>query len=389
MEEKLSLIKLSTKSWHFKLNQYVYGSKIINTNIKNLCLYFWMLVLAIIIVPFVATIKILFLKPIIFIINKNNENFEKNVYKWINNLTPAQFADVFIFHGYDINLNEFNLTINNHPNLTKITPKKFIFLCYNKYEIFEKWINDHLKINIYTYEGIEEFNNSYQNFIYEREKSINKIYNVEYEKISLKEKKREKRKEKEEEIINILTKPFNWFFETIKKAFTFNTTTKIVKTSKHIIGAIITIGITILFFYLVQYIVYLIMIIASLNILDELLKFLLAILFVSALLLVAIYFIVCGIDNYKYNNKHYLIIDSIIWIATYLVYQPAKILIYYPLYFIIVILVWKTICISIIWNSLKSFWNGIISVSGIFGEYFGRSKGDYCPGIEWEDEKNC
>lgn len=176
-----------------------------------------MLVLAIIIVPFVATIKILFLKPIIFIINKNNENFEKNVYKWINNLTPAQFADVFIFHGYDINLNEFNLTINNHPNLTKITPKKFIFLCYNKYEIFEKWINDHLKINIYTYEGIEEFNNSYQNFIYEREKSINKIYNVEYEKISLKEKKREKRKEKEEEIINILTKPFNWFFETIKK----------------------------------------------------------------------------------------------------------------------------------------------------------------------------
>jgi len=160
MEEKLSLIKLSTKSWHFKLNQYVYGSKIINTNIKNLCPYFWMLLLAIIIVPFVATIKILFLKPIIFIINKNNENFEKNVYKWINNLTPAQFADVFIFHGYDINLNEFNLTINNHPNLTKITPKKFIFLCYNKYEIFEKWINDHLKINIYTYEGIEEFNNT-------------------------------------------------------------------------------------------------------------------------------------------------------------------------------------------------------------------------------------
>ena len=34
---------------------------------------------------------------------------------------------------------------------------------------------------------------------------------------------------------------------------------------------------------------------------------------------------------------------------------------------------------------MKAFANGIVNSTGIFGEYFGASYSDYCPGIEWKD----
>jgi len=51
---------------------------------------------------------------------------------------------------------------------------------------------------------------------------------------------------------------------------------------------------------------------------------------------------------------------------------------------------WRIILVNL-WYLIKKgaigFWDGFLGFLGIFGEYFGASYTDYCPGIDWEEEK--
>ena len=67
-------------------------------------------------------------------------------------------------------------------------------------------------------------------------------------------------------------------------------------------------------------------------------------------------------------------------------YSVGKYLVFYPLYFIFVSFLWKLVIVNIIWGIIQGFGTTLIQSTGIFGEYFSKTKGDYCPGIEWEDE---
>lgn len=51
-------------------------------------------------------------------------------------------------------------------------------------------------------------------------------------------------------------------------------------------------------------------------------------------------------------------------------------------------MIWKIILVNLglfIWKVLSALGHGIINSTGVFGEYFGASYSDYCPGIEWAD----
>jgi len=39
---------------------------------------------------------------------------------------------------------------------------------------------------------------------------------------------------------------------------------------------------------------------------------------------------------------------------------------------------------KLIWKGLCALGRGLANSTGVFGEYFGASYSDYCPGIEWE-----
>jgi hypothetical protein len=58
-----------------------------------------------------------------------------------------------------------------------------------------------------------------------------------------------------------------------------------------------------------------------------------------------------------------------------------------PLKFILYTFLWQLVIVNLsylIAAGAKGFWKGLIGFLGIFGEYFGASYTDYCPGIRWE-----
>lgn len=65
---------------------------------------------------------------------------------------------------------------------------------------------------------------------------------------------------------------------------------------------------------------------------------------------------------------------------------PALIVIvicYVIFYCIIYVFLWKWI----IYATYVGLRNAFFTFTGIFGEYFGASYSDYCPGIEWDEKE--
>jgi len=381
MEEKLSLIKLSKKSWHFKLNKYIYGSRLINGNMRNLCPYFWMLMLALILAPIWGIFDLLLFRPFNWVVDMAERNLEENSRKWTQSLSPEEITNVFTdpYGGF------------NRYGFVSI-PKTIRRMSYEqRTKLLKEWAQKHLNIDVTTDEGqtkwveyvrsTEERRAIAEARAIERQKEQDRI---EYERL-------EKKRAKEQAIrnkFNSIAQPFNWFFRKIREAFTFDTTGKIVRASKRVIGAIITSGLVIGLYFVVQYIVFVVMLIADVWDTSDVLNGMLwtGIALAGVAVFVGLVFLIkYFVEQYKEGKKRYVLIDAAIWIGTYLIYYPVKILVYYPLYFVIWSFICKTIGVAIIWNSLVSFWKGLMSVTGIFGEYFGRSKGDYCPGIDWEE----
>jgi len=98
MEEKAKLIKLSSKSWHYKLIMFMF-SKIVPdpSSMRNLCPYFWMLIAALLISPFVFPVWVVYrilrfgwLKFDAFMDELNRRSYEK----WLAMLDGNQALDL-------------------------------------------------------------------------------------------------------------------------------------------------------------------------------------------------------------------------------------------------------------------------------------------------------
>jgi len=67
----------------------------------------------------------------------------------------------------------------------------------------------------------------------------------------------------------------------------------------------------------------------------------------------------------------------------WVVFMPLKIILYHFL--------WQLILTNLWWlieKGAKIIWGTLLGFLGIFGEYFGASYTDYCPGVIWEEEKS-
>ncbi len=72
-----------------------------------------------------------------------------------------------------------------------------------------------------------------------------------------------------------------------------------------------------------------------------------------------------------------------------LAYWPLYILVWWPLKIVFYYLLWQLLALNlwyIIRKGAQLVWGSILGFLGIFGEYFGASYTDYCPGIEWDEE---
>jgi hypothetical protein len=99
----------------------------------------------------------------------------------------------------------------------------------------------------------------------------------------------------------------------------------------------------------------------------------------------ALWVLIYVTDNwFKYMKNH----GTSLWYVR-LLYRIARAIVW-PFKIIFYRLLWQMIAVNFAYLIKKvaiMVWKSIIGFFGIFGEYFGASYTDYCPGIDWKEEE--
>ena len=171
------------------------------------------------------------------------------------------------------------------------------------------------------------------------------------------------------------------------------------KRTKQFMGAIVTLIVVAATYFVVNYISLVLMVLIDAAIAGWLILLAILAFAVACAILYFLYVLVSSwgqavVNEYNGGKKVWYIEPMI-----YLVWYPVKYfaialafivvhIIWTPIRFLGYIMIFKYFLKPIgifIGNAVVGLVKGIGSSSGIFGEYFGASYSDYCPGIEWTD----
>lgn len=402
--EKPKLMKVKKDSLHYRLVKYVLGSNAPTPKtMQNGCPYFWLLLFSILTVVFVVlwrgfvwTISLL-PKALIW-------GLEKLTKDWVNEVEDGQAYDIF-WNGYsaqntpitakiylnqaDVDDNEFldYFILEKYKIDKKISPNEYEV---KKQEISEKW---------------EAWRKELQARNAEKENAEYKRRNALMQKRREREHRDELRREKWDARMKPIEDAFNKLFKGIRETFTFNYDWRnIIKRTKQVIGAVITVALLAISYLFVNCFAFCLMAVIDWCIMNWEIFATLGVLAVLCGIVYVLYILVTGWVQgivFKYNKgKKVWYIEPLI----YLVYYPVKYvvimlaytlvyMIWIPIKYIFWVFLWKVVLVNLgklIWKALCSLGRGLANSTGVFGEYFGASYSDYCPGIEWEgfDEDN-
>jgi len=392
--EKPKLMRVSLKSWHYRLIKYVLGdSAPTPKTMQNGCPYFWLLIFSILVVPFVllwqGSIFVILLFPRAFI-----WCLEQVVISWMDELDDAHAKEIqwegkskmpltakIFFNQSDQGFFEYFLS--KKYNLRYGDPD------YNvkKNEINERWEEWRKEASALRDKRREEY--------YQKE---NKRIDKEMEL----RRKRQANKEKWEKRLQPMEDAINKILDGIVKAFTIKADWKfIIKRTKQFVGAIVTLALLVFTYYFVNVFAYCLMLL-----IDAIIEYwYIPTAGVGAVGVVGIcyilYIFVTGwlqgvISKYE-NGKRVWYVEPFIYAIWYPIKYVSMFIAYSifyviwkPIEMIFVKFLWKFIIVNIsmfIWNLILKFGTSLKNSTGVFGEYFGASYSDYCPGIEWADNE--
>jgi hypothetical protein len=363
-EEKHSNVTLSTKSWHYRLIHYVLGSNAPTPdNMFNLCPYFWLMIFSMFASIFVAPVKI-----------------TKQFFSWLGKMYMKYITLPAAKRWYS-NLTDYNLFLIFEDSVRYGSERKMNALGFDKWELRESWFKDNKDFTPLDRDLYKEW---YDKYI----KIFNKFVKEKDDRI-------DNRRAIIVHTINFIENPINRFFDKVSEKWNnfktkYTTWQSIIKYTKRFTGLLITVSGLFVTFFIVQFsslcINYLLDWISSVPA-SNWLEVLLVIIY-----LISIFVIAFGIGTLiqKITKKiTEIYIDKsfgeLNWLEK-LSYYILKVLDY-----LIVVFIWTIIIRSIgksIWVFLKYIGRSIKSFFGIFREYFGSSYTDYCPGIDWEQEKD-
>jgi len=362
-------VRLKKKSWHFKLAKFVYGRLAEHPyKTENFCLYFWMVMSCFLLLPFVTLIKIIILPHTLM-----DRYFLQKYDMWLEGLTSEQIILDYEIYGYKIR-------------------KPFRYRKYKNDGILSDWFFRKFGHSLHSDKG----NKIFEDLSKEEEKSV-----IKWREIKAAEDKAtvDRYKKKQERAARIEAK-FNkittlWDILIKKLSIDFTKISNIVKWTKRMFGLIITGTILVAVYFIVswssQFILWLTEIITQ-----EHLMWALAIVIVIGVLVgfgIGLWYVIKSTFSWLYDlfTRLYDLFtiksDSALAKASlYLIVYPIKYLVWYPIKFIFYHFLWKLICVRVVAGLSVAIWNALFESSGIFGEYFRRSKGDMCPVIEWVDD---
>lgn len=360
---------ISVKSWHYLLIKWMFRENAPTPqNMHNLCPYFWLLLFTLGATLIVAPVRLFI--SIGNYIGKKLSDFSFNylvkptAISWEQKLTDL---DVYSMYRY-----QERLPKNYKKVFGEVSSDNFVF------EWFEKVYKTPVfkKLGDYPYGG--RYNMEYS-------KEFAKWLTLqETESRKIEDEVREYRKQKEAEKVRYEEKMSKFrdgidsFFD--KTRSTILSFKNIIKWTKRVVGLIITgIGLVATYFivnFLGRGVLWLVdnwnweVVIIGLIVLAGIGVF---ILFIWLFGLWIKYIQEKGLKLWYAKIVYYTVF--------YLIYMPIKIVFYHFVWQLILVNLWY-----IISKSASLIWGGFLGFLGIFGEYFGASYTDYCPGINWVDE---
>ena len=400
--ESPKLMKVSMKSWHYRLMKYILGS---NTptpqTMQNGCPYFWLLVFCLLVTPFVLLWQVFlaFLLgfPYIFYM----------VIEFIAEITlyfmPEERVAAVEDHGWPGNYRDVPVIAKAHfKHSGHSFMETFIRVRYGisktkdpeKYTAKVAELEEKRKLNELEREKTRKLRNEQE---FERDRKEAELARIRYQK-------REERRRKSEEF----WRPFNEKMEkignAISSAMTFDyKKSPIIKRTKQFIGFVVSmIVLAFTVFAVIAISWFLTAIIDGLafaiaNWWLYIIYFLVGL--ALAAVLIGIGYVIFNwmqsiIQKYKMGKKVWYV-DGLLYVTAY----PVKYfilgllyLVYYliwtPVKFIFYDVIYEYLLVPggrFVWGLMKAFGGIVLGSIGIFGEYFGASKKDYCPGIEWVD----
>ncbi len=395
--EKPKLMRVSLKSWHYRLIKYVLRDNAPTPKtMQNGCPYFWLLLFSIFACPFVFLAKTLWFL-ILLLPKALTWGLESLVKSWIGDIEDAQAFEYYWNGRY--NSNEFKMPLTARVYFDKQSDSDFMDYFINERYGLNKNVNreeynkkrEELKSKWETWR--EEINEIREKRRIEREAKEAEIYRrrLEYEK---------KRRESEEKW-EARMKPIREGWQKFLDTFTFDPKNwkVLIRRTKQFVGAIITLVLLTATYFIVQGLALFLTKFIDLTISHWYVLVFLGLLALACFIIYVLYVFITGwvetvVNKYRAGRKVWYIEPFI-----YLVYYPLKYVILFiayaclyviliPLKYIFYNMIWKIILVNLgklIWKGISSLGRGIANSTGIFGEYFGASYSDYCPGIEWAD----
>lgn len=338
------LVTISDKSWHYRLIKYVFNIE--GKEFKNLCPYFWLIIASIFSCPVVFIISLIskFFSKIFELVEICSDEFFMSEYnRYISNLSEEE---VYFLYTYS------RRYYNNSVKVDKILPK-YILKQKSSYAIFKDWADKHGR-NI--------------------DKMERKAYKFQETKL-----------EKYANDNDLLVKPKVDFIDELKNSSSKERSQKIIKFTKKIVGLIITLLLVAITFFASQLLIVIITSIIKYIILNTD-KFIISLYSVG---LTLVYFAILTVISFLLAPLFRITFDKLknkewksLTLKEYILTVPS-LSIGFLVYWIFYTVLWKGVIIS----TYKGILTTIVTCGGIFGEYFGASYSDYCPGIEWEDEE--
>jgi len=396
--EHPKLMRISKKSWHYRLLKYVLKSQAPTPHdMQNGCPYFWLVMFSLLVLPFILIFKAV--KWVIFLIPKALFwVLEQIVLGWIAGLDDEA---------------AYELQHNGRYGSTKMPKTAKIFFDNSDDDFFSMFLSKKYKVKdkddpkyIAQQAEIEaKWKTWREDLDARREEQRLRNRELEIEKDKKKAIHDAKRAEAEARWDAKMLPFRTWRKDTaawFRSTFTVERGRRnmIVKRTKQFVGAVVTLVILAATFVAVNYISLALMVAADAIINGGWVYF--VYLGVAGVIIGIFYLLYILISSWgqavvnKYQRgKKVWYIEPLI----YLVWYPVKYLaltiafivtkvLWIPIKFIFYTLLFKWFAKPIglfIGRGCVSLFNGIVGSTGIFGEYFGASYSDFCPGLEWVD----
>lgn len=371
MSEKTG-IKLSTKTWHYKLMKFVLGSTCPTPqNMHNLCPYFWLMIFSVFAAPIVVFFKGV-AKILNWLINGLADLIayvliEPTAANWFRGLDDS---DVYAIYNYDkdvpklytkakLGRNKYGYSKDRSDVIDEFFEKKHGFSMYalNK---------DGGKSRVYSDEFTEWA---------EKQRVIKKEIRDKYlEELRI---RKANRTIKFDEIGDKVGESLDNMIDSMKSW------TNIIKWTKRFVGGLITLGGLTGLYFVVNFVgrgfLWMIENFNGPAVLEEL---------IAIGIVLGVVVVICVLFFITRLWVLYVKEQGLKLWYTKMVYYPLYWFIFIPFKFIIVDLIWVFSILNLtrlVVGGAKGVWFGLLSFTGIFGEYFGASYTDYCPGIEWEE----